>query len=370
MLIFWIGTVAELIKIFTVISETRERKIPYIVVATGQNKVTDTDVLKSCNDNKVDILLSDTYKIKKSASGLLTWFVKTYSGATKKIRKYIENNCDIKNSTMIVHGDTVSTLMGALVAKKIKVKLAHVEAGLRSFDLLHPFPEEIDRVLTSKRVDVHFCPSDIAEKNLIKANVHGKIVNTKGNTIYDGLQYANTIEFSSDLKCKIDSINGEYFVFVMHRQENVANVQLFSETVKRVCELSEKLHCVCVLHEITRIALENNGLMPLVQSKNFTLLPRVEYFDFMKVLQGAEYVITDGGSNQEELAYMGKPTLIMRTKTERQDGIYHNAVLCNNSFDIFDNFVDNYKKYLREPMVLDMSPSKIIADFLNNEIES
>lgn len=365
MLIFWIGTVAELIKVFTVISEARERKIPYIVVATGQNRVTDTDVLKSCNDNKVDILLSDTSKIKKSTSGLLTWFVKTYSGATKKIRKYIdENNCDIKNATMIVHGDTVSTLMGALVAKKIKVKLAHVEAGLRSFDLLHPFPEEIDRVLTSKRVDVHFCPSDIAEKNLIKANVHGKIVNTKGNTIYDGLQYANTIEFSSDLKCKFGSIKSGYFVFVMHRQENVANVQLFAETVKRVCEISEKLHCVCVLHEITRIALENNGLMPLVQNKNFTLLPRVEYFDFMKVLQGAEYVITDGGSNQEELAYMGKPTLIMRTKTERQDGIGKNAIMCNNDFSVFNDFVLNYKSYLKEAVILSKRPSDIIVDNL------
>ncbi len=365
MIIFWVGTIAELIKLFTVIIEARNNNIPYRIVATGQNRIVGTDVLKLCNENKVDLVLSDSSKIKKSARGLLTWFLKTYFSSTEQLKNLIRN-CNVPSSDiiMVVHGDTVSTLMGSLVAKKNGFKLAHVEAGLRSFDIFHPFPEEIDRMLTSKRVDFHFCPSEEAEKNLHKAKVHGKIINTNGNTIYDALQYANKQSFSENLKKQIDSINASYFVFVMHRQENVADTSLFTKTISRVVELAKTKHCVCILHEITKIALEKNCLITQLENENFTLLPRTEYFDFMKILQGADFVITDGGSNQEELAYMGKPTLIMRTKTERNDGLGINAVLCNNDFAIFDYFVNNYNNYHKNQIVLENSPSKVIIENL------
>ena len=89
----------------------------------------------------------------------------------------------------------------------------------------------------------------------------------------------------------------------------------------------------------------------------------------MKILYGAEFVITDGGSNQEELAYMGKPCLIMRTKTERQDGIGENAVLCNNDFEIFNRFIKNYGSYRRPAIVVETAPSLCIIETLEKEIK-
>lgn len=370
MLIFWVGTVAELIKVFTVIIEAKKRNIPYLVIGTGQNNLIGTDVLKASNDNKLDFLLSDPSSIKKSAAGLFMWFFKTYRRAKYEFKKLIKTgNINPKNTIMIVHGDTVSTLMGALIAKKYGIRLAHIEAGLRSFDLLHPFPEEIDRILTSKRVDYHFCPGEIAEGNLHKAKVSGNIINTRHNTIYDGLQFANTRPFNAGLKTEIEKIQGAYFVFVMHRQENVANTALFKSTIEKILETVHSIHCVFILHEITRLALEKNGLLQKVSNDRFTLLPRVEYFDFMKILYGAEFVITDGGSNQEELAYMGKPCLIMRTKTERQDGIGENAVLCNNDFEIFNRFIKNYGSYKRPAIVVETLPSLSIIETLEKEIK-
>lgn len=367
MLIFWIGTVAELIKVFTVIIEAKKRKIPCFVIGTGQNNLIDTDVLKSCNDNELELLLSDPASIKKSAFGLLMWFFKTYTCAKHEFKKLIKTgNINTKNAIMIVHGDTVSTLMGALIAKKSGIKLAHIEAGLRSFDLLHPFPEEIDRILTSKRVDYHFCPGAVAERNLYKAKVSGTIINTAHNTIYDGLQFANTRPFNTGLKTEIEKIQGAYFVFVMHRQENVANTALFTKTIEKIIQAAQSVHCVFILHEITRLALERSDLLKKVSNERFTLLPRVEYFDFMKILHGAEFVITDGGSNQEELAYMGKPCLIMRTKTERQDGIGKNAVLCNNDFTVFDTFIAQYTSYKQDPIAVSDSPSVCIVEKLQN----
>ena len=370
MLIFWVGTVAELIKVFTVIIEAKKRNIPYLVIGTGQNNLIGTDVLKACNDNVLDMELSDPSSIKKSVAGLFMWFFKTYRRAKYEFKKLIKTgNINPKNTIMIVHGDTVSTLMGALTAKKCGIRLAHVEAGLRSFDLLHPFPEEIDRILTSKRVDYHFCPGAIAEGNLHKAKVPGNIINTRHNTIYDGLQFANTRPFNAGLKTEIEKIQGAYFVFVMHRQENVANTALFKRTIEKILEAAHSMHCVFILHEITRLALKKNGLLQKVSNDRFILLPRVEYFDFMKILYGAEFVITDGGSNQEELAYMGKPCLIMRTKTERQDGIGENAVLCNNDFEIFNRFIKNYGSYKRPAIVVETLPSLCIIETLEKEIE-
>lgn len=370
MLIFWVGTVAELIKVFTVIIEAKKRKLPCFIIGTGQNNLIDSDVLKACNDNKLDLLLSDPASIKKSALGLLMWFFKTYGHAKREFKKLLKTgNINTKNTVTIVHGDTVSTLMGALIAKKYGIRLAHVEAGLRSFDLLHPFPEEIDRILTSKRVDYHFCPGVIAENNLYKAKVSGAVINTVYNTIYDGLQFANTRPFNAGLKKEIEKIKGAYFVFVMHRQENVANTALFTQTIEKIIRTAEKTHCVFILHEITRLALERSGLLKKVSNEHFTLLPRVEYFDFMKILYGAEFVITDGGSNQEELAYMGKPCLIMRTKTERQDGIGKNAVLCNNDFAVFDTFIEQYASYKQAPMAVPVSPSVCIVGKLQKGID-
>lgn len=364
MILFWIGTVAELIKTFTVIIEVKKRNIPYKIIATGQNNLIDTDVLKACNDNTVNILLSDSSSIKKTSFGLLTWFYKTYRKSQKQLKSLFAECKSSAEPIIVVHGDTVSTLMGALVAKKNRVKLAHIEAGLRSFDLFHPFPEEIDRILTSKKVDYHFCPGDIPVENLRRVNTKGTIINTIHNTIYDGLQYANSQKFSENLATKIEPIKDNYFVFVMHRQENIANTALFKSTIEKIIAKSKSIHCVFILHEITRIALEQHNLILALTNEYFTLLPRVEYFDFMKILASAQFVITDGGSNQEELAYMGKPCLIMRTATERQDGLGENAVLCKNDFEVFDNFIENYQKYERKKIQVDLSPSEIIANKL------
>lgn len=358
---FFIGTEAELIKVFPIIIACTKKDIICHIIASGQNDITKSRIMKEISLNGIFLELSKESDIEKNAKGLLKWFVRTYKSATKKIESAF--NIDmLKGFPIVVHGDTVSTVMGALIGKRLHMKVCHVEAGLRSHHLLNPFPEEIDRLLTSRIARVHFAPGEKSIQNL--AHVKGQVINTQYNTIYDSLRYSTKMSMQSDVLKTI--LPKDYFVFVMHRQENLIKKEYVQQIVDRVKKLATNgRSCVLILHKITECTFENMELLSdLKENKNFILLPRVEYFDFMKLLAGSQYVLTDGGSNQEELFYMGKPCLIMRKATERQEGIGKNALLFDENMDQITAFGKDFHKYEVSKREFEQSPSEIIAQYM------
>lgn len=367
-LFFFIGTEAELIKLFPVMLCLTQKGVHYTIIASGQNDLKTSSVLQALNGGRVDLELSEEKNIKKSAAGLLSWYIKTWNHARTQLVQAFGMET-LRGGIMVVHGDTVSTMMGAYLGRKLGMQVVHVEAGLRSHNWFSPFPEEIDRVLTSHKATLHFAPGAQAVENLRKARAKGRIVDTEYNTIIDSLAYSRSVP------CKNEAVqalcDGEsYFVFVMHRQENLANKKLVEVMVARVRAQAQTVRCVMILHKPTEVTLAQMGILEKLQADpRFTLLPRVEYFDFMKLLDGASFVITDGGSNQEELAYMGKPCLIMRDRTERTDGLGKNARLCGGNLQLVDDFVREYDRYCR-PMVTPVySPAACIANTLSSIME-
>ncbi len=357
---FFIGTEAELIKIFPVIIACIRKDITCHIISSGQNDLTKSRIMKEISLNGNFLELSKESDIQKSAKGLLKWFIKTYRSAINKIESMF--NIDIlKGSPMVVHGDTVSTFMGALVGKKLHMKVCHVEAGLRSHHLLNPFPEEIDRLLTSRIARVHFAPGKEAAENLARAK--GKIINTQHNTLIDSLNISRTMPIITDSLNTVLPL--DYFVFVMHRQENLMNKEFVKQIVACIEKIAEQRKCVLILHQITENVLREMEILPRLQnSSDFILFRRVDYFDFMKILDHAKYVITDGGSNQEELYYMGKPCLIMRKTTERGEGIGQNARLFNGNVKELRDFASEYVSMQIAPITVNHSPAEIIAEVL------
>ncbi len=361
---FFIGTEAELIKVFPVMLACMENDAIVNVIASGQNDLNKSRILKGIKLNGNLLELSYEADIKRSALGLLGWFIKTHSQAVKKIKQQFGDT--LTGKLMVVHGDTVSTLMGAHLGRKMGCTVCHIEAGLRSHHLTDPFPEEIDRLLTSRLARLHFAPGDEAVSNLKKAK--GKVVNTGQNTILDSLAYSQKILIKEERITEL--LKEDYFVFVMHRQENLMNKKLVQQVLQIIEKISCRKKCVMILHKITETTLQKmDMLQDLEKNTNFTLLPRVDYFDFMKLLEGSQYVITDGGSNQEELYYMGKPCLILRKNTERLEGIGENALLYNGNLDEIEAFADSYKTYERHSLVGDCEPSEIIAEELMKNIQ-
>lgn len=362
---FFIGTEAELIKVFPIMIEFKSVGITFKVISSGQNDISSSDIFLKTQCGNVDLELSSERNIIKSAIGLLIWWVTTYKGSYRKIREAFPD-CDFSNSYMIVHGDTVSTYMGARIGKKLGMTVCHVEAGLRSYNLFSPFPEEIDRLLTSRIARIHFAPGALAADNLCHAK--GCIVNIGQNTLLDSYRISENVEEIELIHNVIYSML-PYFVLVMHRQENLANEKFVRDVINNVIEISKKYKCVLILHTITKNALERMDLLDSLSNKsNIVLLPRVDYFSFMKLLREAEFVITDGGSNQEELSYMGKPTLVLRRRTERPEGLGDNAMLYNDISDII-YFASSYTEYKHKAFLYEQ-PSKTIVNYLKTNFEN
>lgn len=355
--VFFIGTTAEYIKVFTIIENLKKENIDVKIITTGQNEIAQTDIAKSVN-LKIDLQLSNEDDIVKNAIGLFSWFLKTKRTAVQKIKNTFPE-IDFKKSVMVIHGDTVSTVMGALTAKKLGMKIAHIEAGLRSHNIFSPFPEEIDRNIVSKLADFNFCQNEVAYKNLSKAK--GEVINTHYNTIIDALTYSHSVPCENERINEI--IDKKYSVFVLHRQENLLKSSLVKKMVSIIIERAKTEKVVFILHQITKNALTSLGLLKTLQEDpNIILFDRVEYFDFMKLLSSAQFVVTDGGSNQEELSYMGKPTIIVRTSTERTDGLGQNIIMYDNNTDNVLKFISEYEKYRKDAVLSKTSPSKIISD--------
>ena len=359
-IVFFIGTDAELIKIFPVIIECQSRGITCHIIASGQNDIKKNRIMSLLDLNGYLIELSREESIVKNAKGLLLWFARTRKSAVKQIRAGF-SNVDFKGIPFVVHGDTVSTFMGAWIGKCLGCLVCHVEAGLRSHHLFNPFPEEIDRILTSRIARLHFAPGKEPVSNL--ARVKGEVVDTMYNTILDSLNFSQRVPIiTADIN---EIIKEDYFVFVMHRQENLANIDFVNGVVNKINEVATDRKCVFILHKITENVLEDMQLLnDLKMNNNFILLPRVDYFDFMKLLQHSQFVITDGGSNQEELHYMGKPCLIMRKATERKEGLGTNALLFDGKIDNILKFAKEYGEYREESVINQYCPSKIIAEKL------
>jgi UDP-N-acetylglucosamine 2-epimerase (non-hydrolysing) len=347
-----IGTIAEFIKLLPVMIELDKRGLNYEIVSTGQNKIGDIDLLDEIKLKKIKYTLN-TVPQRKTAFSLLIWWVKTFLFGLVKLKKIAT-----KNKVLIVHGDTISTLMGALLGKILGFKIIHIESGLRSFSYLAPFPEEINRVLVSKLSDVHFAPNSWAINNL--KNVRGLKKDTENNTSIESLLLALNKKEGAIYK-----LPKEYFIFVLHRQENLMDKKFVKDIINNVIAKSNKTKCVFILHGNTEHALKKQSLYKsLTNNKNIILLERVPYFGFMKILRNAKFLITDGGSNQEEAFYLGLPTFIIREYTERIEGIGKNVVLGGKNMQALNEFFKNYKKFKKRPISSVNAPSKIIVDYL------
>jgi UDP-GlcNAc3NAcA epimerase len=217
-----------------------------------------------------------------------------------------------KPDVLLVYGDTNSTLAGALAAKKMHIKVAHVEAGLRSFNMR--MPEEVNRILTDRISDYLFCPTDTAVKNLKNegyANIPCDVVRT-GDVMYDAaLFYAKKAEVSSTVLSDLGVAKNEYILATIHRQENTDDENNLKNIVAALNEINARVRVVIPLHPRTRKILEQQSIAP-----EFTIIDPVGYIDMVQLTANAKLVMTDSGGLQKEAFFFQKNCVTMREQTE------------------------------------------------------
>jgi UDP-GlcNAc3NAcA epimerase len=213
---------------------------------------------------------------------------------------------------VVVFGDTNSTLAGALAARKLHRKVAHVEAGLRSFN--ESMPEEINRILTDRMSDILFCPSVAAVKNLQNegyANLGCKIVNC-GDILHDAaLYYGRKSHRYSDIIKKMNLEMDRFVLATIHRAENTDDVLKLKSIVSAFNQINREIQVVVPLHPRTRNVLDKNGIKP-----EFTEIEPVGYFDMVEFYKNCKLVMTDSGGMQKEAYFFKKPCLTLREETE------------------------------------------------------
>jgi UDP-N-acetylglucosamine 2-epimerase (non-hydrolysing) len=248
----------------------------------------------------------------------------------------------------------MTTVLGSMLGRSLRATVAHIEGGLRSFDLRHPFPEELNRKLATALARIHYAPGAWAASNLRG----GDVVDTGSNTIRDSLELVAEAEPSIPLPER------PFGIVSLHRFELLNSRKLLTETLEVLANAAERTPLLFVDHSVTSAALERFGLERLFEGTAFRRTPRLPFFDFVRAERRSRFVVTDSGGSQEECYYLDLPCLVHRMKTERREGLGENAVLSGMSSDVLRGFLDDPSRFRRTTPLPAASPSEVIVDDL------
>lgn len=234
---------------------------------------------------------------------------------------------DVRPDLVMVHGDTTTALSSALAAFYERIPVAHVEAGLRTWDLYSPWPEELNRRLISGIATLHFAPTEQARSNLLKEGVDESRILVTGNTVIDALLHtADLLDRSSELcrqmQAQFSFLNPNRHLILItgHRREN------FGEGFDRICQAIQDLASRPDVQIVYPVHLNPKVREPvhraLSKLSNVHLLEPLDYSPFVYLMKRCTLILTDSGGIQEEAPALGKPVLVMRDTTERPEGVH------------------------------------------------
>ena len=304
------GTRPEAIKMAPLIKELESRdEIESIVCLTGQHREMLMQVLEV-----FDIKENYNLDIMRPGQTVTTITTDVLTGMEKVL-------ADIKPDVLLVHGDTSTTFAGALAAFYANVRIGHVEAGLRTYDKYSPFPEEMNRQMTSRLCDMHFAPTVANRENLEKENVTENVFIT-GNTVIDALSTTvrEDYEFVNETLKKIDFSDAKYVLLTAHRRENLGQplVQICN-AVKQLALENSDVKFIYPMHLNPKV--RDTAISILGELENVHLIEPVDVCDMHNLMQRCYMVMTDSGGLQEEAPALGKPVLVLRTETERPEAV-------------------------------------------------
>ena len=304
-----LGTRPEAIKLCPVVLALRDARVWTTICATGQHREMVDEVLQGF-DLRPDFCLH-AMKPGQTLSALTAKLVSALGKLVEQIRP----------SMLIVQGDTTTTLCGAMAAFYAQVPVAHVEAGLRSFDKTAPFPEEMNRVLTTRLAALHFAPTEWAANNLRDEGIPPESIIVTGNTGIDAvMMIAIALENG---KAKADPFPLDHqkklVLVTAHRRESFG--QCFEQICRAVQEIAKRPDVEVVWPVHPNPNVRETAHRMLAQAGGVRLVAPLDYFSFVNLMRRSYLLLTDSGGVQEEASSLGKPVLVLRNKTERLEGV-------------------------------------------------
>ena len=316
------GTRPEAIKLAPVIRELKAKGSEFetSVCVTAQHREMLDQVLRL-----FEIVPDYDLDIMKDNQNLFDVTMKSLEG----LKKVLEIS---QPDVVMVQGDTTTTLSASLAAYYSKIPIAHVEAGLRTYDKYQPFPEEKNRHLTTVLTDYHFAPTEWAKGNLLRENIPEEKIWVTGNTVIDALFFASSRQkseisqkhwlnyFKEKWAISLNTNNRKVVMVTGHRRES------FGEGFENICsalsEISEKRKDVIIVYPVHLNPNVQKPVKSILNGKsNIRLIEPLEYEPFVFLMNHSHIILTDSGGIQEEAPSLGKPVLVMRNLTERPEGV-------------------------------------------------
>lgn len=232
-----------------------------------------------------------------------------------------------RSDLVLVQGDTTTTFVGSLAAFYRRIPVGHVEAGLRTNNKAHPFPEEINRRLTSCIADIHFAPTNTAKKALLREQINPDSIYVTGNSVIDALKIAvqKDYRFTSQQLNAIASSRSRKVLITMHRRENLGKpMRGAALAIKRLSKTHSDVQFVFPVHLNPAVRKVVNPVLAGIP--NVHLLEPLDYLDFVNLMAASYLIITDSGGVQEEAPALGKPVLVLREVTERPEAVQYGTV--------------------------------------------
>ena len=337
------GTRPDTIKMAPIIKELdhQTEHFQLITIATAQHRQMLDQVL-------------DVFKIKPDYDLNIMKPLQTLATITKNTIEELDLIFEKeKPDLVLVQGDTTTTFVGSLAAFYRQIPVGHIEAGLRTNDKSNPFPEEINRRLTSTITDLHFAPTQTAREALLVENVNPENIFVTGNTVIDALSYSvkKDYVFSSDTLNKIIDQDKKIILVTMHRRENLG------EPMKSACHAVKNLALTYKDYNIIFPVHLNPKVQDVAQSilgniPNIFLIEPLDYLDFVNLMSKSYLILTDSGGVQEEGPHFGIPILVLREVTERPEAVEYGTVKLvgldeHNIFTTADNLLNNEDEYIK-----------------------
>lgn len=301
------GTRPEAIKMCPLVLELNKAEgIETVVCVTGQHREMLASVLQVFN-------VVPDYDLRVMRNNQTLFDVTTY--VLNGIREVLEKESP---DLVLVHGDTSTTFSAALACFYMHIPVGHVEAGLRTYNLNAPFPEEFNRQVVSRIAQYHFAPTELSKYNLIKENIPRSNIVVTGNTAIDALKYTVSVDYNHELLSWVGE--SRLILLTAHRRENLgAPIRNIFQAVRYLTDEYEDVKVVYPVHPnpaVRSIAEEILG-----NCNRIRLTEPFDVIDFHNIMKKSYIILTDSGGIQEEAPSLGKPVLVLRETTERPEGV-------------------------------------------------
>jgi len=313
-----IGTRPEAIKLAPVIKELEKypREFEVVPVVTAQHRQMLDQVLELFNISSAYDL--DIMENNQSLSGVTAKIIQNFDPIVKREEP----------DWILVEGDTTTSFISALIGFYYRIRIGHIEAGLRTYNKYHPFPEEINRRLTGVLTDFHFAPTQQAKNNLLSEGIREENIFVTGNTVIDALSM--TLEKLKKDESRLQSLNSQFsflnsksaklILVTAHRRENFGKpLQNICLALKEIIKYSDNLEIIYPVHLSPNVQGPVNGV--LEDDKRIHLIAPLDYESFVWLMDKCYLILTDSGGIQEEAPSLGKPVLVLREVTERPEAV-------------------------------------------------